>query len=231
MNVIHPFLIKSYKQTLYEAWDHAHTFTLTIGAVNQSCAQLLQSRGYTMAAFLTAENPLSQIKSEQENQEQMGKMLEDVQQLGLEYLEGHGKDPSGQWTPEKSILILGIPQHQAELLADKYQQHAYVWLATQESFASLRLRSEIKSITPEEKQSWIKTLPAHLQKEAHELSDSDLPWFMTLTDSELEHWLNPQAWPLNQTWPLTRPDGSAMGIGTEMDRMFKLISMGMVKMG
>jgi hypothetical protein len=54
---------------------------------------------------------------------------------------------------------------------------------------------------------------------------------MTLTDSELEHWLNPQAWPLNQTWPITRPDGSAMGIGTEMDRMFKLISMGMVKMG
>lgn len=31
---------------------------------------------------------------------------------------------------------------------------------------------------------------------------------------------------MNKAWPLARHDGIAMGVGTEMDRMFKLIADG-----
>ncbi len=46
---------------------------------------------------------------------------------------------------------------------------------------------------------------------------------------EQAHWLAPEQWDLNKIWPLARPDGTAMGIGTEMDRMFKLIAAGIQK--
>ena len=49
---------------------------------------------------------------------------------------------------------------------------------------------------------------------------------MSVTNSEQKHWLDTDSWDLNKVWPLAKPDGSAMGIGTELDRVFKLIAAG-----
>lgn len=49
---------------------------------------------------------------------------------------------------------------------------------------------------------------------------------MSAPDSELTHWLDASSWDLTAPWPLSKPDGSAMGIGTELDRVFRLISAG-----
>ena len=49
---------------------------------------------------------------------------------------------------------------------------------------------------------------------------------MSVPEQEVEHWLNRETWNLNAPWPLARPDGSAMGVGTELDRVFRLIQAG-----
>ena len=51
---------------------------------------------------------------------------------------------------------------------------------------------------------------------------------MTVSEGEQAHWLSPTDWDLNKPWPLAKPDGSSMGIGTELDRIFKIIAAGQV---
>jgi hypothetical protein len=58
----------------------------------------------------------------------------------------------------------------------------------------------------------------------------DVKWLMTISETEMEHWLFPQYWDLNQPWPLATPDGTAISAGTEMDRMFKLRASGLEKL-
>ena len=53
---------------------------------------------------------------------------------------------------------------------------------------------------------------------------------MSTSIKEQLHWLDIDSWDLNRPWPLAKPDGSAMGIGTELDRMFKLIAAGQSRM-
>jgi hypothetical protein len=53
---------------------------------------------------------------------------------------------------------------------------------------------------------------------------------LTLSEKELNHWLKPSEWDLNQVWPLSKTDGSVMGVGTELDRMFKLIANGLQRL-
>jgi hypothetical protein len=126
-------------------------------------------------------------------------------------------------------LALGISLVDAEYLADQFGQNAFIWMNTNDAFVSLRLRFEIGKPTSEEVQDWIKTLPEPLQGEAQARTIKEQALLMSVPRIEQLHWLNPNGWDLNQVWPLACPDGSAMGIGTEMDRMFKLIAAGIQK--
>ena len=94
---------------------------------------------------------------------------------------------------------------------------------------SLRLRFAISEPKQDEVQDWIETLPVPLQGNAQARTIKEQALLMSVPRTEQLHWLNPHGWDLNQVWPLACPDGSAMGIGTEMDRMFKLIAAGIQK--
>ena len=49
---------------------------------------------------------------------------------------------------------------------------------------------------------------------------------ISVSELEQKHWLDSESWDLNELWPIAKPDGSSMGIGTELDRIFKLIAAG-----
>ena len=91
---------------------------------------------------------------------------------------------------------------------------------------SLKLRYGLGEVNPEDIQEWINTLPSDLSMAAKKLSNEDILWMMSVSEDELKHWLNSENWDLNKLWPLSRPDGTAMGVGTELDRMFKLVAAG-----
>ena len=180
----------------------------------------------TTAAFITAFNPFSKVQTDQENLQAQNELLKDVKGFGFEAINGYGQDIAEEWPREDSILIIGLTESQAETLADKYSQNAFIWIGSTDAFPALRLRHPIALPTDDELVKWLKNLPSNLALKAKELSQLDQAWLISTSDKEQHHWLDTDSWDLNRPWPLAKPDGSAMGIGTELDRMFKLIAAG-----
>ena len=85
---------------------------------------------------------------------------------------------------------------------------------------------QLKVPDDQELAAWRASLPVEQAETAAQLSPREQAALMSVPDAELSHWLQPQLWDYGQPWPLTRPDGSAMGAGTELDRVFKLIAAG-----
>ena len=224
---VHPNLVREYRKTLYCSNVKGIDIKLEVGKVNKELSNILKDKNLTTAAFLTAYNPYSEIKSVSENEKSQIDLEEDIKNLGPEFYDGDGHDPDGIWSPEKSILILGISQQQAEILSDKYRQNAFIWLNTVDALVSLRLRVSLENLDNLEIEQWLTKVAPNLRFEIENLSKEELTWLMTVSESELNHWLKPSQWDLNQAWPLSKPDGSTMGVGTELDRMFKLVAAGL----
>ncbi|MBU3545453.1 DUF3293 domain-containing protein [Polynucleobacter sp. MWH-Mekk-B1] len=222
---IHPLLIKAYREAKFVVGTN-NPITLFIGSSNKDLSKILEKHGVTTAAFITAHNPYSQPLDVDGNANVQSQLIKDVDSGGYIYINGYGVDTADQWTREESILILGITETEAEKLSDKYQQNAFVWIGTKDAYASLRLRRPIQVPSNEEMDTWIAGLTNDQQSEARKLSALEQAWLLTTSDEEQAHWLCPVAWDLNKNWPLAKPDGSAMGIGTELDRMFKIIAAG-----
>lgn len=126
MSSIGDELLAAYRATDYRV-ETVPELVLKIEGHSPGLAALYARWGVASAAFLTAWNPLSQPTSREKNLEQGARLLEDVRDLGLPYLEGRGCDPSGQWPPEESLLVLGLSRPLAMELGERYAQNAVVW--------------------------------------------------------------------------------------------------------
>jgi hypothetical protein len=226
---IAPQLVRTYREACYSITHGQSIIELLVGQVNSALVQLMQERQVSTAAVLTAYNPYSESKSQAENALAQQQLLQALAKQGIATLSALGSDPNGAWEPEPSVLALGISLQQAEVLADQYGQNAFVWVNNADGFVSLRLRYSIGVASPDEVTAWIDSLPEGHRYYARQLPSAEQSLIMSTPALEQAHWLAPEQWDLNKTWPLARPDGTAMGIGTEMDRMFKLIAAGIQK--
>lgn len=222
---IHPGLIRAYREAKYVV-QYLEPIELRIGRVNENLKGLLEVFNVTTAAFITAFNPYSEVLSDAENEQAQNQLRMDIESLGYEGVLGFGQDIAEEWPREQSFLAVGITESQAEALADKYGQNGYVWIGSTDALPVLRLRHPIGLPTVGDFAQWLSTLPADLATKARTLSSLEQAWLMSVSEEEQAHWLDPDSWDLNQPWPLAKPDGSAMGIGTELDRVFKLIAAG-----
>jgi hypothetical protein len=228
-SIIHqvsPQLIKAYRQASYVVFGDDSEFVLKVGKVSQELVTIMKNNNVNSAAFLTAYNPHSQQLELTVNEQSQAKLFRELQSLKINYLQGEGRDDSGEWLAESSVLALGISLQNAEILAEQFKQNAFVWINNLDGLVSLRLCHPIAILTLKEINQWISELPQELQEFAKPLPNSELAWLMSVPKQEVEHWLNSKTWDLNAPWPLARPDGSAMGIGTELDRVFRLIQAG-----
>jgi len=225
MHSISPNLIRAYREAKFVLESNT-PITLLVGQCNRDLSTLLRNHQKSTAAFITAFNPNSKVQTDHENLKDQNFLIKDVDQLGLKFIAGYGQDIAEKWPREDSILILGITEYQAETLTDKYSQNAFIWIGSTDAFPALRLRHPIALPTDGELVEWFKNLPSNLASKAKELSPLDQAWIMSTSIKEQLHWLDNDSWDLNYPWPLAKPDGSAMGIGTELDRMFKLIAAG-----
>ncbi len=225
MHSISPNLIRAYREAKFVVQSNT-PITLLVGQCNKDLSALLRDHKKTTAAFITAFNPFSKVQTDQENLQAQNELLKDAKGFGFEAINGYGQDIAEEWPREDSILIIGLTESQAETLADKYSQNAFIWIGSTDAFPALRLRHPIALLTDDELAKWLKKLPSNLALKAKELSQLDQAWLMSTSDREQQHWLDTDSWDLNRPWPLAKPDGSAMGIGTELDRMFKLIAAG-----
>jgi hypothetical protein len=223
---VHPLLVRAYREAIYIVNEGEESISLRVGEVNHELAKLMRLRKAQTAAVLTAYNPYSQLKSLEENESSQAKLINALSLKSIAFINAIGTDSKGEWDSEPSVLALGISLQDAEILADEYGQNAFIWVNNADSFISLRLRFDIGLPSENEIIEWIETLSATLKDYALSLPLHDLALILSTPIHEQEHWLNPNGWDLNKAWPLARPDGTAMGVGTEMDRMFKLIAAG-----
>ncbi|XOV85815.1 MAG: DUF3293 domain-containing protein [Pseudomonadota bacterium] len=119
-------LLAAYKATDYIVEDDP-PLILNIGEQNDGVRLLHLSFNVETSAFITAWNPGSNILPLDENYDRQADLLNDIEALRLNYFVGRGEHPDGQWS-EDSYLLLGITQDQADALAIKYGQSAYVWI-------------------------------------------------------------------------------------------------------
>jgi hypothetical protein len=226
---VHPNQVRAYREAIYMINVGDDAMALKVGEVSHPLATLMDIHKVQTAAIVTAYNPFSEIQPSAENERMQAALVAEIKPKSIACFDAIGSDPKGEWDPEPSTLALGISLVDAECLADQFGQNAFIWINTADAFVSLRLRFAIGEPKQNEVQDWIATLPESMQAEARARTIKEQALLMSGPRIEQLHWLNPNSWDLNQVWPLACPDGSAMGIGTEMDRMFKLIAAGIQK--
>jgi len=93
-------------------------------------AKLMVRREAASASFITAWNPGSRRRTDLENDRQHGELLQLLQSREMMYFEGYGRDLTGQWAPERSALVLGMPEAEACELGRRFGQAAIVVVGT-----------------------------------------------------------------------------------------------------
>ena len=142
-HTISPELLGAYRAAIYVIYGGGESIVLKIDELNPDLAALMKSHGVTSAALITAFNPHSVLSTTEENVRNHNALIADIHALGLKSLAAEGSDPSHVWSSEPSILILGISLVDAESLADRYQQNAFVWIPRDDGFVSLNLRHPV----------------------------------------------------------------------------------------
>ena len=126
MSAITSELINAYQNTHYQVLYHLNRHTLRIDEPSEFLINLLNKHDATEAVYITACNPYSQSTSPIDNKKRLKQLKQDIDNRWI-YFEGEGVDPSGEWTPESSLLVIGMPTDIATELATKYGQNAYLY--------------------------------------------------------------------------------------------------------
>jgi hypothetical protein len=101
-------LIEAYQNTAFVVDGLKGQITLRIESVSQEIDNLLLAHGTAECAFIAAWNPRSARLQPQENCRRHSQLMETVSQLGYPYFTGRGIGKDKDWTPEESVLVIGI---------------------------------------------------------------------------------------------------------------------------
>lgn len=121
-------LSAAFKQAVYQVHAPDGDLILRIGARHTRLAALLRRENCRGAAILTAYNPQAQLCDDSFNEAVQETLLCSLQHQGLQWWPAVNLDPSGQWPPEPSFLVLNISLHQARWQARRFNQLAFVYI-------------------------------------------------------------------------------------------------------
>jgi len=227
---IPPSTVLAYRATIYEIEIPGNGgIAMRVGTVNRPLSALMAAHSVGSVAFLTAFNPYSRCTEDEVNRAEQARMEADLRARGFSYLLGAGRDPSGQWPSEVSVLVLGMLLPEAEATARAFGQNGFVWVGSAEGLVVLRLLRPLQIPNADQLQTWRASLLAEQGAAAALLSPREQAALMTVPATQFAHWLFPDRRDLTMPWPLTLPNGSTMGAGTELDRMFRWVSAGLTE--
>jgi uncharacterized protein DUF3293 len=122
-----PALLEAYRQARYAVFGE-RGLVLRIGEPNPDLDALLAAEGASTAAFITAANPRGEARSAIENRVASAALVESQRAAGYACYPGEGRDPGGKWTPEPSVLVVGIARENALALGRELRQNAIVFV-------------------------------------------------------------------------------------------------------
>jgi hypothetical protein len=119
-------LISAYEVTNFHVKAEP-AFTLNVGKESKELKALFKQNKVTSAAFITAWNPYSESLSDEENQYRNNQLKNELIIRSLNFIDGFGQDPLGQWSGEDSFLVFGIDLEASKKLGIQFEQNAIVW--------------------------------------------------------------------------------------------------------
>ena len=125
---IHPDKVRAYLATDYRLGHTAQDIVLTIGKRSDRLAAMFAAKGVNCGAFLTAYNPRGIIQSDEENNQAHTQLAGQLEELGLQAIEGSGSEEGTDWPSEKSHFALGLALEPAKAIGTHFDQDAIVWV-------------------------------------------------------------------------------------------------------
>ena len=122
-----PGLLESYRHAHYVVFG-APDLVIRIGEANDVLDSVLDEEGAESAAFLTAANPGGLLQEDRANELSCAALHQALSDAGYKCYLGEGRDPSGDWPAEPSVLAVGISRHEAEVIGRSYEQNAFVFI-------------------------------------------------------------------------------------------------------
>jgi hypothetical protein len=116
-------LERAYRRTAYRVDEGDDSFEFRIGIRHPKLEALLDRHKARSWAFVTAYNPYSQPLDECSNHRRQAAF---ERSLRFPFLHGKGQGLGGNWTPEASVLLIGITPQRATRLGSKWEQAAVV---------------------------------------------------------------------------------------------------------
>ena len=120
-----PELVQAYVQTEFRVQADPE-FSLSIGQISEQIKALHALHGVSASTFITAFNPLGVALSTLENEVLQNQLVQSLERERWLWICGEGRDRSGQWPAEQSVLVLGMGREQAGLWGHQYKQNAVV---------------------------------------------------------------------------------------------------------
>jgi len=218
-----PLTVRAYRETDYIFRVKEETINIKIGSLNSDLQQIMKVSGSTTAAVISAYNPHSVTQPETVNTSNQSALLKDLKSKNFLIFEGVGRHPKGGCEPEPSFLIFSPSLHLSEQLADKYGQNAFLYIQNPTGLVNLHSRVPMRLLTDNEFNEWKKEIPIELHPFLSEKSLYDQSLIASLPIQDQQHWLKKSSdWDINIHWPVANPQGSMIGSGTELDRLFKI---------
>jgi hypothetical protein len=143
-------LAAAYEKTFFESDTPIGHIVLKIGEPNASLRRLYDQLGVRSAAYVTAWNPGSCPRSAAENNRAHEQLLQVITTGGYSFFLGQGRDPTGHWPPEDSVLVLGMQEEVARSLGQRFGQVAIVTVDHTATPRLLWLTTESAERSPDE---------------------------------------------------------------------------------
>ncbi len=132
-------LEKAYRTAVYTAALAAGPHRLRVGLPDPVLDRLMREHGVLGAARLSAANPGSTTERPAEvNAAANASLAADLDRFGVRRLPCHSAGAEGEW-PEEGFLALGLTAAQAESLARRHGQAAYLWIEPGQAVALVML--------------------------------------------------------------------------------------------
>lgn len=120
-------LIQAYRDAVYRVATLDQALELKVDRRSPELAALYAIYGCNSACFITACNPLSQLRSTELNREANTRLRGELERVARAIFDSDGSDSEGEGPREPGFLALGIDEAQAAGLGRDYEQNAVLW--------------------------------------------------------------------------------------------------------
>jgi hypothetical protein len=122
-----PEQIAAYEKAQYAVFGEPELL-IRIGVPNRDLDELLAAEGAASAAYITAANPRGEARTPWQNEIANAALVQTQTEAGYACFEGEGRDPQGRWTPERSVLVVGISRADAQAVGRAFEQNAILFI-------------------------------------------------------------------------------------------------------